>query len=75
MTDAEAELCAASPAERVRLTAELEALRTSVRAEKIGEVASTFDGIHSIHRAVEVGSVDEVIAPEDLRPKIIGALR
>jgi acetyl-CoA carboxylase carboxyltransferase component/biotin carboxyl carrier protein len=31
-----------------------------------------FDGVHSIHRAVEVGSVD--ISPHDLRPRIIAAL-
>ena len=64
---------AAEAGERVRLAAELADLRTSVRAEKIGEVAAAFDGIHNIHRAVDVGSVDEVIAATDLRPKIIAS--
>ena len=27
--------------------------------------------MHNIHRAVEVGSVDRVIAPSELRPSII----
>ena len=45
-----------------------------MRAEKIGQVAATFDGVHDIHRAVEVGSVDEVIAARDLRPKVIANL-
>ena len=45
-----------------------------MRAEKLGEVAAEFDGIHSIHRAVEVGSVDAVISPAELRPRIIEAL-
>ena len=35
--------------------------RAAVRPEKIGEVAAEFDGVHDIHRAVRVGSVDEVI--------------
>jgi acetyl/propionyl-CoA carboxylase alpha subunit/acetyl-CoA carboxylase carboxyltransferase component len=71
---AEAELAGAAAADKVRLAADLASLRTSVRAEKIGEVASTFDGIHNIQRAVEVGSVDEVIAGRELRPKIIANL-
>jgi acetyl-CoA carboxylase carboxyltransferase component len=71
---AEAELAAAAAADKVRLAADLASLRTSVRAEKIGEVAATFDGIHNIQRAVEVGSVDEVIAGRELRPKIIANL-
>jgi acetyl-CoA carboxylase carboxyltransferase component len=71
---AEAELAGAPAAEKVRLAADLATLRTSVRAEKIGEVASTFDGVHNIQRAVEVGSVDEVIAGRELRPKIIANL-
>jgi len=49
-------------------------VRASVRAEKLGEVAAEFDGIHSIQRAVEVGSVDAIIRPEELRPRIIEAV-
>ncbi|HET7303267.1 MAG TPA: carboxyl transferase domain-containing protein [Segeticoccus sp.] len=70
----EAQLNSSSGSDRVRLTADLADLRTSVRAEKIGEVAAEFDRVHSIHRAVEVGSVDAVIAAADLRPKIIATL-
>ncbi|TWE10238.1 carboxyl transferase domain-containing protein [Rudaeicoccus suwonensis] len=61
-------------AERASVAAELTEVRTAVRAEKIGEVAAEFDGIHNIHRAVEVGSVDAVIEASELRPRIIGAL-
>ena len=39
--------------------------------EKLGEVATEFDGVHSIQRAVEVGSVDAVIRAAELRPKVI----
>ncbi|WP_106398106.1 ATP-binding protein [Actinocorallia populi] len=70
----EARLAAASGPERATLLAELNELRTSVRAEKIGEVAAEFDGIHDIRRAVEVGSVDAVISAAEMRPRIIEAI-
>ncbi|UQX89765.1 ATP-grasp domain-containing protein [Jatrophihabitans telluris] len=60
---------------RAALATELAELRSSVRAEKLGEVASEFDAVHSIQRAVEVGSVDAVIKAAELRPQIIEALR
>jgi acetyl-CoA carboxylase carboxyltransferase component len=72
--DLEARLGEASGAERARLATELADLRTAVRSEKLGEVASEFDGVHSIHRAVSVGSVDAVIDPHELRPRIIEAV-
>ena len=67
-------LASASDAERSVIAAELADVRSTVRAEMVGIVASEFDGVHNIHRAVEVGSVDEVIAPQDLRPRIVAAL-
>ena len=63
-----------SGTERASLNARLAEVTTSVRAEKLGEVAAEFDRIHSIQRAVEVGSVDKIISPADLRPAIIEAL-
>jgi hypothetical protein len=45
-----------------------------VRAEKLAEVAAEFDRIHSIQRAVEVGSVDAIISVAQLRPRIIDAI-
>jgi acetyl/propionyl-CoA carboxylase alpha subunit/acetyl-CoA carboxylase carboxyltransferase component len=70
----ERRLRSAAQAERAPIAAELAAMRTAVRAEKLGEVAAEFDRIHSIHRAVEVGSVDAVIDAHELRPQIIAAL-
>ena len=35
----------------------------TVRSEKLGEVADEFDGIHSVHRALQVGSLDRIIRP------------
>lgn len=73
--DLEARASAAAGADRAALTAELDELRTSVRAEKLGEVATEFDGVHNIQRAVEVGSVDAVIRAAELRPRIIEAIQ
>jgi acetyl/propionyl-CoA carboxylase alpha subunit/acetyl-CoA carboxylase carboxyltransferase component len=56
------------------VTAELGELRTSIRAEKLGEVAAEFDRVHNIQRAVEVGSVDAVIPAAELRPRVIEAI-
>ncbi|WP_267489536.1 ATP-binding protein [Enemella evansiae] len=73
-TSLEQRIAAADDTERGALMLELAELRPQLRAEKIGELATEFDGIHSIHRAVEVGSVDEVISPTELRPKLIAAI-
>ncbi|MEV1243162.1 carboxyl transferase domain-containing protein [Nonomuraea sp. NPDC050022] len=72
--DLEARTAAAAGTERAALTAELDELRASVRAEKLGEVATEFDRVHNIQRAVEVGSVDAVIRAAELRPRIIEAI-
>ncbi|MTE16090.1 ATP-binding protein [Nocardia aurantiaca] len=70
----EARAANASGTDRAILTAERDELRSSVRAEKLGEVAAEFDRVHNIQRAVEVGSVDAIIRAAELRPRIIGAI-
>ncbi len=70
----QARLAEVSGAERAALTAELAEVQSSVRAEKLGETAAEFDRVHSIQRAVEVGSVDSIISPAELRPRIIEAI-
>ncbi|WP_028646763.1 carboxyl transferase domain-containing protein [Nocardiopsis sp. CNT312] len=72
--DLEARVAAAAGTERAALAAELDGVRSSVRAEKLGEVAAEFDGVHDIRRAVEVGSVDAVVSAAELRPRIIEAI-
>jgi acetyl-CoA carboxylase carboxyltransferase component len=47
---------------------------TLVRSEKIGVVAEEFDAVHSVERARRVGSLDRIIAPEDLRPYLVDAV-
>jgi acetyl-CoA carboxylase carboxyltransferase component len=63
---------AAGDADGLRTT--LHETRTLVHAEKLGEVAAEFDGIHNIQRALAVGSVDKIIRAADLRPYVIDAL-
>ncbi|WP_179656502.1 carboxyl transferase domain-containing protein [Nocardioides panzhihuensis] len=64
----------AEDGERGALVVELAELRAQLRSDKIAEVAAEFDDVHDIHRAVAVGSVDEVIAASDLRPKVIDVI-
>jgi hypothetical protein len=45
-----------------------------VRSRKLGEFAAEFDAVHSIERAVEVGSVERIVNPRDLRPYLIDAV-
>ncbi|WP_109524071.1 MULTISPECIES: ATP-binding protein [Nocardia] len=72
--DLEAGVVHATGTDRAALTAELDGLRSSVRTEKLGEVAAEFDRVHNIQRAVEVGSVDAVIRAAELRPRIIESI-
>ncbi len=74
VTELQARVAGASGAERAALNAQLAEVQTSVRAEKLGEVASEFDRVHSIQRAVDVGSVDAIISAAELRPRIIEAI-
>ncbi len=74
VSDLEARLREVDVAERPVLASELATVRQAVRSEMLGKVASEFDRVHDIHRAVAVGSVDAVIAAQDIRPRIIAAL-
>ncbi|MDG4798834.1 biotin carboxylase N-terminal domain-containing protein [Micromonospora sp. WMMD1082] len=74
VVDLAARVAAATDGQRAALVTELMDVRAAVRAEKLGEVAAEFDGVHSIQRAVEVGSVDAIIRPDELRPQLIAAV-
>ena len=69
-----ATLSEATGDELVELRAKLRDIRSVVHAEKIAEKAQEFDGVHSVHRAMEVGSVDRIVAPDRLRPELIAAV-
>ncbi|WP_432967806.1 carboxyl transferase domain-containing protein [Dactylosporangium sp. CA-233914] len=74
VTDLQARTNAASGAERAALNARLAEVQASVRAEMVSAVAAEFDRVHSIQRAVDVGSVDAIISAAELRPRIIEAV-
>jgi acetyl-CoA carboxylase carboxyltransferase component len=74
VTGLQAQVAAASGAERAALNAQLAEVQSAVRAEKLGTVAAEFDRVHSIQRAVEVGSVDAIIGAAELRPQIVEAI-
>jgi acetyl/propionyl-CoA carboxylase alpha subunit/acetyl-CoA carboxylase carboxyltransferase component len=74
VAELQARVATATDGERAVLATQLMDARATVRAEKLSQVAAEFDGVHSIQRAVEVGSVDAIIRPEELRPQIIAAI-
>ncbi|MEU8233471.1 biotin carboxylase N-terminal domain-containing protein [Actinoplanes sp. NPDC048967] len=74
VTELQTRIAAASGAERAALNAQLGEVQSAVRSEKLGQVAAEFDRVHSIQRAVEVGSVDAIIKAAELRPRIIEAI-
>ncbi|MFV0452892.1 MAG: carboxyl transferase domain-containing protein [Propioniciclava sp.] len=74
VAELETRLRTARSQDKASLQLELADARAAVRAEKISEVAGEFDGVHNIQRAVDVGSVDRVIAASQLRPSVIASL-
>jgi hypothetical protein len=45
-----------------------------VTLEKQAQLAEEFDAIHSVERAREVGSLEAIVAPADMRSYLIGLL-
>ena len=45
-----------------------------VHSEKLGEMAAEFDRVHSVQRALDVGAVDRIIPPANLRSYLITAV-
>jgi hypothetical protein len=74
ITELTAQLGEAEATERSRLRARLDRLRDEIYSEQLGGVADEFDRIHSVERAVEVGSVQRIIRPAELRPYLVDAV-
>jgi acetyl/propionyl-CoA carboxylase alpha subunit/acetyl-CoA carboxylase carboxyltransferase component len=70
VVEAEQAAARAGGAARTRL----EDLVAQVRSEKVGEVADEFDAVHTVERALRVGSLDRIIAARDLRPYLVEAV-
>jgi acetyl-CoA carboxylase carboxyltransferase component len=46
----------------------------AVLAEKQAETAAAFDAVHTVERALAVGSLDAIVAPADVRPWLVAEL-
>ena len=64
----------AEAGEKVRLRAQYDELFKLIHSEKLGELAAQFDRVHSVQRALEVGALNCIIPPANLRPYLIDAL-
>jgi acetyl/propionyl-CoA carboxylase alpha subunit/acetyl-CoA carboxylase carboxyltransferase component len=60
--------------EKAKLRAQWNELFKVVQSEKLGEMASEFDRIHSVHRALSVGALNCIIPPAKLRSYLIDAV-
>ncbi|HXR16359.1 MAG TPA: carboxyl transferase domain-containing protein [Terriglobales bacterium] len=67
-------LAQAEGAEKGRLRAQWDELFKVIHSEKLGEIAAEFDRVHSVQRALDVGALNYIIPPEDLRPYLIHAV-
>ncbi len=74
VAELEAALESAEGDERARLRVALADARTAARSDKLGEVAAEFDAVHTVERALRVGSIDAIIPAARLRPHLIEAV-
>lgn len=74
VTELREAIAVADGSEAGALRARLVRVTEEVRSEKLGQVADEFDAVHTIQRALRVGSVDHIIPAAQLRPYIIDAL-
>lgn len=65
----------AQGAERVRLRAQWDEVFKVVHSEKLGEMASEFDRVHNVQRALDVGALNRIVPPSNLRPYLIDAVK
>ena len=57
-----------------RLQSEYDDLFKKVYNEKQNALGHSFDAVHSVERAKQVGSIDDIIEASDLRPYIINMI-
>jgi hypothetical protein len=67
-------LAGADRAEEARLRARRSEVYRAVHAEKTAEVAEEFTAVHSVERALRVGSIHHIIPAPRLRPYLIDAV-
>jgi acetyl-CoA carboxylase carboxyltransferase component len=64
----------ADGAEKGHLRTQWDELFKLVHSEKLGEMASEFDRVHSVQRALDVGALNYIIPPANLRSYLIHAV-
>jgi acetyl/propionyl-CoA carboxylase alpha subunit/acetyl-CoA carboxylase carboxyltransferase component len=64
----------ADAVEKGRLRAQWNELYNLVYSEKLGEMATEFDHVHSVFRALRVGALNHIIPPKNLRSYLIDAV-
>ncbi len=69
------QLAAASGAEKATIRSRLAELTPIVHSEHLAAVAQEFDSIHSVERALSVGSLDHIIPAAQLRPFLVQAVK
>ena len=74
IAELEREIADPERTDKAALRARLEEMMDAVRSEKLGEVAEEFDGIHSVQRALRVGSLHRILPAAELRPYLIDAV-
>ncbi|MCO4763942.1 MAG: biotin/lipoyl-binding protein, partial [Myxococcales bacterium] len=74
IVEAKAAMKTAAPNDKPRLRERFNKISAQVQLEVQGQVAEEFDAIHTVERAVQVGSLDAVIEPSLLRPTIVERL-
>jgi acetyl-CoA carboxylase carboxyltransferase component len=60
--------------EKAGLRAQYNELFKVVHSEKLGEMAEEFDHVHSVHRALRVGALHNILPPANLRPYLVDAV-
>lgn len=70
----EEKIANARSSEKPLLLEQRNKLLLEITLEKRGVIAAEFDAIHSVERAIDVGSLDAIIEANTLRPAIIDAL-
>jgi acetyl/propionyl-CoA carboxylase alpha subunit/acetyl-CoA carboxylase carboxyltransferase component len=74
LQELEAAIASADEAGKGLLRARWHALFAEVRSQKLGEVAEEFERVHDVNRALQVGSIDEILPAARLRPWLIEAV-
>ena len=74
VVEMQARVAAAAAGERATLRAQLAETLAQAHSDHLGAVAAEFDAIHSVQRALEVGSVNQIIPAVGLRPLLIDAV-